>query len=87
MEAIHRDEAIDILCKFPDQALEACVKPRLQAIKGRPNSEVLDEWLGIIDDCVFAAWTSDFMIRSLHVIWLEIGGTEEFLNQRNQSIL
>jgi hypothetical protein len=78
-----RDEMIDNLCQLSDRQVEPCVKPRLQAIKGRPNKEVLDEWLGIIDDCVYAAWTSGFEIKVMHIMWLKMGGTEDALAQRN----
>lgn len=84
MEEAQRDELIDILCQLSERQLEPCVKPRLQAIKGRPNAEVLDEWMGIIDDCVCAAWTSDFEIRTMHMVWIRMGGTEEALTARNQ---
>jgi hypothetical protein len=84
MEESARDELIDILCKMSDRQVEPCVKPRLQAVKGRPNAEVLDEWMGIIDDCVYAAWTSDFEIKAMHMMWIGMGGTEESLAARNQ---
>jgi hypothetical protein len=85
MEESARDEMIDILCTMSDRQVEPCVKPRLREIKGRPNAEVLDEFMGIIDDCVFAAWTSDFEIKVMHTMWISMGGTEEALAARNDS--
>ena len=83
IEELRRDKMISILCSMSDRQVEPCVKPRLQAIKGRSNAEVLDEFLGIIDDCVFYAWTSDFEIQTMHWIWKEMGGSEEKLAARN----
>jgi hypothetical protein len=84
VEINERDGMIDVLCSMSDRQVDSIVKPRLQAIKGRPNSEVLDEFMGIIDDCVYSALTSDFEIRVMHVMWLNMGGTEESLTTRNQ---
>tara|TARA_Y100000034_G_C6902535_1_gene417746 strand:+ start:2305 stop:2553 length:249 start_codon:yes stop_codon:yes gene_type:complete len=56
-------------------------------LKGRPNNEEVQcELLGIIDDCVYAALTSDFTIKVLHTMLMSIGYTEELLKERNSSI-
>lgn len=76
-------EMIDHLCTGSDRMLDDCVKPRLQALKGRPLEDVKDELLGIIDDCVYAALTSDFVVQVLHILWLNCGGSEQELQERN----
>lgn len=78
-----REEAIDLLCGMSDRALDDKAKPRLKALKGRTDEDVKDELLGIIDDCVYAAWCSDFEIQVLHTLWLQAGGTEQELQERN----
>ena len=79
-----RDEMIDLLCQGSDRQIDDCVKPRLQALKGRANEDVKDELLGIIDDCVYAALTSDFTITAMNIMWENCGGTKQELQERNR---
>jgi len=78
-----RDEMFGILCKMSDRQVDQAVKDRLQTFIGRTNEEIKDELLGLIDDSVFCAWTSDFEIRVMERIWFEIGGSKEELAERN----
>src|SRR4051812_45273731 len=87
MEVAFRDETFELLCQISDQQVDAAVKRRLKAFRGRPNEEVKDELLGLIDDIVYCAWTSDFELKALYVIWLEIGGSEEELAERNRTLV
>lgn len=78
-----RDIVIDQMCKLSDNALDAMIKPRLQALRGRPDIEIKDELLGIIDDCVAGSLTSDLMIYCLRKMWERCGGTKEEIIERN----
>ncbi len=78
-----RDEMIDALCQASDEQLDASVNPRLQSLKARANDDMKDELLGIIDDCCYASLTSDFTISLMRIIWMNCGGTEQELQERN----
>ena len=82
MEIQDRDEMFNMICQMSDQQVDENVKRRLQKLIGRPNTDIKDELLGLIDDIAFYAWTSNFEIQALHVIWLNIGGSEEELSKR-----
>lgn len=86
MEQKDRDEAFDLIAGMSDRQVDPQVKTRLKAMMGQPNEEIKDELLGLIDDIAFYAWTSDFEIRVLHTIWLNVGGTEEELRNRDVSM-
>jgi hypothetical protein len=85
MEIKDRDEIFDIICRLSEQVLDPVVIPRLQALKNRSSEDIKDELLGIIDDIVFCAWSSDFIISVLHKVWISSGGKEEELTNRNTS--
>lgn len=55
-----RDEIFGTLCELSDRQCDPHVKDRLKTFIGRSNDDVKDELLGLIDDCVYAAWTSNF---------------------------
>ena len=82
-----RDELLATLCKLSDQQFDDSLKPRLRAIMGRPNAEIKDELLGIIDDCTYCSLCSAFEIKALHYIWIGCGGTEQELAERNRSLV
>lgn len=79
-----RDEMIGILCELSDKQFEPCAKERLKAIVGRTDNEAKDELLGLIDDCVFCAWCSNFEIKIMNILWEMSGGTPEELAERNR---
>ena len=79
---IEFDSVIDLVCQGSDRQLDESVKPRLQALKDR--DDIKDELLGIIDDCAYAGLASDFTMQTLHVLWLQVGGSEEELRERNK---
>ena len=86
MEADKRDEMFDMLCSMSDRQVDPQVKARLKTLKGRPNEEIKDELLGLIDDIVYCAWTSDFEIKVLNAMWEQIGGSKEQLAERNAQL-
>lgn len=79
MEAGYRDKLFEILCGLSDRQFDDRAKERLRAMIGRPNEDIKDELLGLIDDIVLYAWSSDFEINALDFIWKKIGGTDEEL--------
>ena len=83
IEVVDRDEMFNILCQMSDRQVDKQVKCRLNTFMGRPNAEIKDELLGLIDDSVYCAWTSDFEIAVMNIIWMEIGGSEQELKERN----
>lgn len=86
MEVEKRDEMFNILSGMSDRQVDPAAKARLKTLIGRPNAEIKDELLGLIDDIVYCAWTSDFEIRVLETIWFNIGGSPEELAQRNAQL-
>lgn len=86
MDVEKRDEMFGILCKMSDRQVDPAVKARLQGFIGRPNEEVKDELLGLIDDTVYCSWTSNFEIQVMESIWFEIGGSPEELKERNAQL-
>lgn len=81
-----RDKVFGIFCKLSDQQCDPVVKGRLQKMVGRPNVEIKDELLGIIDDAVYSSLTSGFEIAALRYIWDTIGGSAQELAERNQML-
>ena len=81
-----RDKMIGILCSISDQQFDAAAKKRLSAMIGRPNEDIKDELLGLIDDCVYYSWSGGFEITTLRIIWEEIGGSPEELQARNRAL-
>lgn len=86
MEVAERDKMFDLIAGMSDRQVDPQAKTRLKALMGRPNEEIKWELLGLIDDIAFYAWTSGFEIRVLHTIWLNVGGTEEELKNRDVSM-
>ena len=82
MEVADRDEMFNILCEMSDRQVDRKVKDRLKAFLGRPNEEIKDELLGLVDDIVFYSWTSDFEIKVLEQIWCGCGGSMQELHSR-----
>ena len=69
------DEFIDLLCQGSDNQIDACLKPRLQALKGRVDSGVKNEVHGIIADCVNGSLCSGFTLTILQtVMWTQMCG-------------
>lgn len=81
-----RDNTFDIICKISDQNVDPIIKNRLHAMVGRPNEDIKDELLGLIDDIVFSSLTSDFVIQCLSTVWESIGGSKKELAERNQQL-
>lgn len=81
-----RDEAFGQLLSMSDRGVDEKAKIRIRTFLGRPNAEIKDELLGLIDDCVHAAWTSDFEIWAMNTIWENIGGSKEELQDRNRQL-
>jgi hypothetical protein len=86
IEVVARDEMFNILCQMSDRQVDQQVKDRLKTFMGRPNAEIKDELLGLIDDSVYCAWTSDFEIRVMDTIWMGIGGSDQELKERNAKL-
>lgn len=82
MEITERDKVFETICAISDRNVDPAVKVRLREFIGRENADIKDELLGLIDDIVFCAWTSDFELNVLHVVWLQIGGSEQELLDR-----
>lgn len=80
-----RDEIFKMLCQLSDRQFDSSLKPRVLALVGRPNEDIKDELLQIIDDCINGALCSDFEIKVLNVVWLCCGGTDEELLNRNRN--
>lgn len=78
-----RDKMFDILCQMSDRQVDPKAKERIKALMGRPNEEIKDELLGLIDDIVYCSWTSSFEIKVLETIWMGCGGTKEELHNRS----
>lgn len=70
------NQLIDHLCKGPDSQIDECVKPRLQALKDLSLLEAKDQLLGIMDDCAYASFCSDFVMQVFNIMWVSLGGTE-----------
>lgn len=83
MDITKRDEMFDILCRLSDRQCDPIVKKRIKTLMGRPNEEIKDELLGIIDDAVYSSLTSNFEIMAMNHIWQAIGGTAQELAARN----
>lgn len=79
------DELIDLLCTGSDRQIDPCIFPRLQALKGKPDGDIKDELLAILDDCAYGSLASDFVMHVLHVMWLNAGGTEGELRARRHA--
>lgn len=86
IEVAARDEMFNILCQLSDRQCDPHVKARLKTFIGRPNEEIKDELLGLIDDSVYCAWTSDFEIKVMDTIWMGIGGSDQELKERNAKL-
>lgn len=69
-------ELLDHLCEGSDRQLDASLKPRLQALKGREIDEALKaEVLSIIADCVNYSLCSGFVLSILQTfVWVQICG-------------
>lgn len=79
-----RDEMFDIICKMSDHQVDPIVKNELKEFIGKPNEEVKDKLLILLDKIVHNALTSDFEIKILNFIWLDIGGKKEDLDNRKK---
>lgn len=77
-----RDHMFDIICQMSDSQVDPVVKTTLKEFIGKPNEEVKDPLIDLLDKIVYSALTSDFEIKVLNYIWFEIGGTEEELSKR-----
>lgn len=82
MEIAIRDEIFDILCQMSDRQVDRNVKDRLKKFIGRPDAEIKNELLALIDDIVYFSWTSNQEIKALEQIWFECGGSKEELKNR-----
>lgn len=71
-----RCEMIDLLCSMPNDQVNDSLKPRLQALKKETHSEILDELLGIIEDCKHTKLLDTFEDVILNAMWKEISGWE-----------
>jgi hypothetical protein len=86
MDISQRDKIFGILCSISDQQFDASAKRRLAAMIGRPNEDIKDELLGLVDDCVYYAWSGGFEIATLRFLWEDIGGSPEELAARNAAL-
>ncbi len=86
MEVAKRDEIFGVLREMSDRQVDPAVKKRLLTLIGRPNEDIKDELLGLIDDIAYFSWTSDFEIGVMHTIWCNIGGSELELQERNRNL-
>lgn len=68
---------IDKLCEGSNTQINAIVKPRLQALKGKSKEQCCVELKSILDDCVYSALCSDFVIQVLDMLWKQCGGSHE----------
>ncbi len=67
-------ELVDGLCKGSDRQIDASCKPRLQALLTTPMPARRIKLLEILDDCVYASLSSDFVVRVLNILYEDMGG-------------
>ena len=79
-----RDEMFEIMIQMSDRQVDPQVKTRLKTFIGKPNEEVKDQLIDLINDVVHYALTSDFEIKVMDIIWKEIGGTQEDLEKSHE---
>lgn len=78
---MNQNEFIHLVCSMSDREVDPTVKTRLAALRNKPNSEIIEEWLSILDDCCNYALTNDFIISCLSAAWTMMGGTDELKKQ------
>lgn len=74
METEVFDEIIDKLCKSSDSQLDATVFPALQRCKGNPPDRK-QQLLDILDCCAYSSLASSFMMKMIHILYEESGGS------------
>lgn len=84
MNIEERDHMFDLICQMSDRQVDPYVKRRLPPLKSKPNEEIKDELLGIIDAIIYCAFTSSFELTMLQIIWKDIGGTNQELEDRTK---
>lgn len=87
MDIEFRDKTFELMLNISDAGFDALAKQRLKTFMGRPNEEIKDELLGLIDDIVYYAWSSSFELMVLDQVWKEIGGSQKELEERNKTNL
>lgn len=86
MNETDRDAAFNLLIAMSDRQVDPIVKRRLTAMLGRPNAEIKNRLLGLMDDVAFGELTSNFELRVLDFIWRNAcGGTHTELTTRDVS--
>jgi hypothetical protein len=78
------DELLETFTHAPESQLDPSVIPRIKDLIGKPAKDIKDPLLKIIDDCVRYSLASSFTITTLHVVWLNCGGTEQELKERKR---
>lgn len=77
-----RDEILLKLCQAPPSQIDPAMARQLLDLVRAETSVVKDKLLPIIDKCAFYGLASDFVMRLLHTLWLQCGGTAEELRTR-----
>lgn len=78
MENSDFNKMIELLLEAPDTQIDPSVKERLS------KSPSKEEFLSIMDDCVYGSLVSDFAMQALKMTFLMIGNEEDILSYKSK---
>lgn len=78
-----RDSMLGTICEMSDRAVDPQVKERLLHMIGKPNAEIKDDLIQLVDDAAHHSWMNGWMIHNLFEIWMNCGGTQREFSERN----